>query len=125
MEFVLYTPTAVPVGSSVPFGGRGNGCIKHRDGSGVFTLKGGRWSIYFRGNVTGVDGNIRLALFESGEELVETRMNVTPAATTDAWSVSCATEIPCFCDCTRISVQVVAGDTVTVNNAEIIFKKEA
>ena len=132
-EYVLTTPTGVPVGGSVPYNSTIiKGCcnIKHRAGSGQVSVKGGtccnpaRYMVYFHGNVTGVAGAIQLALYLDGEILPETLMSVVPAAATDVWSVSAKTEFCVDCCCGTVSARVITGDTVTVNTANIIVKKE-
>lgn len=132
-EYTLTTPTAVPVGGAVPYNNTViKGCcnIKHRAGSGQVTIKGGtccnpaRYLVIFHANVTGVAGAIQLALYLDGEILPETLMSVVPAAAADVWSVDAQTEFCTDCCCSTVSARVVTGDTVTVNTAEIIVKKE-
>ena len=132
-EYTLTTPTAVPVGGSVPYNNTViKGCcnIKHRSGSGQVTVKGGtccnpaRYLVSFHANVTGVAGAIQLALYLDGEILPETLMSVVPAAAADVWSVDAQTEFCTDCCCSTVSARVVTGDAVTVNSAEIIVKKE-
>lgn len=133
-EYALITPTAVALDSAVPFPAtihQGCCCIRHKSGSGIFRLKGGsccnpaRYHVTFNASVVGVAGPIRLAIYQDGEQLAETTMSVVPAAATDIWSVSTDTEI--IADVggySTISVRVVAGDTVTVNTANITIKRE-
>lgn len=132
-EYSLNTLTAVVVGKSVPFNNTiTHGCclIRHRVGSGNIKIKGGtccrpnRYHVSFHGNVTGVQGLIQLALYLDGDQLPETLMSVTSSGTTATNSVNTATEIDvdgCF---SNISVRVVTGATVSVNNANIIVHKE-
>lgn len=132
-EYTLTTPTAVAVGGTVPYNNtimRGCCNIRKRSGSGQITVKGGtccnpaRYMVYFRGNVTGVAGAIQLALYLDGEQLPETLMSVVPAAASDVWSVCAKTEFCVDCCCGTVLARVVTGDTVTVQNAAIIVKKE-
>lgn len=132
-EYILTTATAVPVGGSVPFFNVYERCcpyIRHRNGSSAVKVKGGtyckpnRYRVSFHGNVTGVQGLIQLALYLDGERLPETTMSVTASGTTATNSVDTQSEIVtdgCF---NTISVRVVTGDAVSVNNANLIVYKE-
>lgn len=134
-EYTLTTPTAVAVGSAVPYNNTVvPGCcyIRHRAGSGIVTIKGSgcckcprRYRATFSGNVTGVAGAIQLGVYLDGELLPETLMSVVPAAATDVLTVNTSTEIPADCDCQRIAVRVITGATVTVNTAALIVDREA
>lgn len=134
-EYSLITPTAVALNSAVPFTNTihsGCCCIRHKSGSGVFRLKGGtccspaRYRVRFNASVVGVAGPIRLAIYQDGEQLAETTMSVVPATATDIWSVSTDTEIDTdMGGYSSITVRVVAGDTVTVNTANITIEREA
>lgn len=132
-EFSLITPTAVAVGSAVPYNNvicKGCCNIKHRNGSGIINVKGGscchpnKYTVHFHANVTGVAGAIQLGIFLDGELLPETLMSVVGAAATDVLSVDAVTQLCSTCDCENISVRVITGDTVTVNTANIIVEKE-
>lgn len=133
-EYSLTNPTAVAVNGNVPFDNvihKGCCCIRHRAGSGIFRLKGGtccnpaKYRVRFNASVVGVAGAIRLAIYQDGEQLAETTMSVVPAAATDIWSVSTDTEINAdMGGYSTISVRVVAGDTVTVNTANITIERE-
>lgn len=133
-EYVLNTPTAVAVGSAVPYNAVAvKGCcdVHHREGSGNVIVKGGsccnprKYIVFFHANVTGVAGSIQLALYLNGERLDETLMSVVPASAADVWSVDVESEILAECDCSTLAVRVVTGATVTVNSASIIVRKEA
>lgn len=131
-EYILTTPTAVPVGSAVPFTETVvKGCcnIKHRAGSGIVTVKGHdcgtRYRVAFHGNVTGVAGAIQLGIYLNGEELPETEMSVVPGTAGAVWSVDAETVIPNCCEDYSVSVRVKTGATVTVNTAALIVDKEA
>lgn len=131
-EYILTTPTAVPVGSAVPYTETVvKGCcnIRHRAGSGIVTVKGHdcgtRYRAAFHGNVTGVAGAVQLGLYLDGELLPESIMSVVPAAADDVLSVDAVTLIPGCCETHSLSVRVITGDTVTVNTAALIVDKEA
>lgn len=132
-EFILTTPTVVPVNSAIPFDDeivKGCCAIHHRPNSSVITLKGGScchpnlYHVDFNALVLGTTDTIQLGVYLDGELLNETLMSVVPASTTGVWSVSTSTEVLAYCDCDNLSVRVVAGTPVTVNRASIIVKKE-
>ena len=134
-EYTLTNATAVAVGSAVPFNNTvvDGGCsIRHRAGSGIITVKGSgcckcprRYRVNFHGNVSGVQGAMVLGIYLDGELLPETRMSVVGTGTTAVYSVDAVTIIPADCCCHSISVRVITGDAVTVNNAGIIVEREA
>ena len=77
---VIFTNTAV----------QGNNCIKHREGSGIVTLRGitnqcrARYFVDFSANIAvptgGTAGEISLAIAISGEPVLSSQMISTPAA---------------------------------------------
>lgn len=77
---VIFTNTAV----------QGNNCIKHREGSGIVTLRGitnqcrARYFVDFSANIAvptgGTAGAISLAIAISGEPVLSSQMISTPAA---------------------------------------------
>ena len=77
---VIFTNTAV----------RGTNCIKHREGSGIITLRGitnqcrARYFVNFSANIAvptgGTAGEISLAIAISGEPVLSSQMRSTPAA---------------------------------------------
>ena len=79
-ENVIFTNTAV----------QGNNCIKHREGSGIVTLRGitnqcrARYFVDFSANIAvptgGTAGAISLAIAISGEPVLSSQMISTPAA---------------------------------------------
>lgn len=70
--------------------GCNKGCVYHRNGSGIVTLRGvtnncfARYQVTFNGNIaipsTGTAGAISIALALDGEPLLTSRAIVTPAA---------------------------------------------
>ena len=113
------------------------GFIQHRDGSGIFFLKGssnGCRSVYqvtFNGNIAiaagGTVGPISVALTINGESLGNATAIVTPAAIGDFFNVSVTTfiEIPCGC-CVTVSVENASATTaIDVTNANIVFERVA
>ena len=113
------------------------GFITHRDGSGVFRLKGAGnacktvYRVTFNANIAvsegGTVGAISVALQEDGETLQNAVATVTPAAVGDFFNVSLTTfiVIPCGC-CVTVSVENISdGTAVDVTNANIIFDRVA
>lgn len=132
-EYTLTTPTAVAVGSAIPYNStvvKGGCAVRHRDGSGQVTLKGGtcccpaRYTVDFHAAVTGVAGAVQVILYLDNESLPETLMSVVPAAAADVWSIGCKTQISVECSCVQVSARVITGDGVTVNTAAIIANRE-
>jgi hypothetical protein len=134
-EYTLTTPTAVAVGSAVPYNNTviGGCCnIRHRAGSGTIKVKGSgcckcprRYKVTFSANVTGVTGTITLGLYLDGELLPETEMNVIADAPANILTVNTATEILADCDCQTITARNIAGTGLTVNTASIIVERKA
>lgn len=116
------------------------GCITHRDGSGVFRLKGAGnacktiYRVTFDANIAvapaadgGVLGPISIALQEDGETVANAVAIVTPAAIGDYFNVSVTTfiTIPCGC-CVTVAVENTSvGTAIDVQNANIIFDRVA
>lgn len=103
--------------------------VRHRNGSGIFTLKGGRYLVSFDGNVaipTGETvGPITLALALNGEALQGGIMVVTPAAVEEFFNVSklIYVDVPCNC-CYTLSVKNIGATPITVDDANIVTIRE-
>lgn len=123
---IVYTNTAV----------NGSNCIKHREGSGIITLRGltnqcrARFFIDFSANVavpsTGTAGAISLAIAISGEPVLSSQMISTPAAVSQYNNVSAGiyVDVPSGC-CVNIAVENTSDQAVEVSNANIIVTREA
>lgn len=123
---ILFTETAVC----------GNGCIRHREGSGLVSVMGhtnqcrARYRAFFSGNIAvptgGTVGEISLAIALNGEPVQSTRMRVTPAAVDNYFNVSSKIDIdvPQGC-CTQISVQNISTQPINVQNANLIVERKA
>lgn len=131
-EYALTTATSVALNSAIPFTEtivKGGCSVRHRSGSGIITLKGGTccnpsvYRISFGANVTGVVGNIQLAIYNDGEILQETTMSVVPVVATDVWTLGTETLVPVECDCSKVSARVIDGASVIVNSAHIIVER--
>lgn len=139
MEITNIGPVTVAAGQNVPFTEtpvRGGGCIQHRDGSGVVTLRGlttqarARYFVDFSGNIAvptgGTVGEISLAIALEGEPLLATQMRVTPAAVEEFFNVSSGTyiDVPKGC-CASIAIENTTGEDVTVANANLVVTRQA
>ena len=112
------------------------GCISHRNGAGLFRLKGSNnscktvYRVTFNANIAvatgGTVGAISVALQEDGETLQNAVATVVPAAIGDAFNVSLTTFIciPCGC-CVTVSVENTSDTAIDVTNANIIFDRVA
>lgn len=116
------------------------GNVTHRDGSGIFRLKGagnGCKTIYrvtFNANIAvapAVDGGvlvpISIAIKEDGETVGNATAVATPAAIGSFFNVSVTTfiTIPCGC-CVTVAIENTSvGTAIDVANANIIFDRVA
>lgn len=124
---VLFTETAVK--SCKP-------CIRHREGSGIVTLRGitnqcnARFLVSFSGNIAiptgGTVGEISLAIAIDGEPLQSARMRVTPAAVDNYFNVSTQVfvDVPRGC-CVSVAVENTSTQAINVQNANLIATREA
>lgn len=116
------------------------GFIEHRNGSGVFTLKGASnacktiYRVTFNANIAvapaadgGVLGPVSVALTENGEILGNATAIVTPAAIGDFFNVSVTTFVSLSCSCCKtVAVRNISdGTAISVTNANIIFDRVA
>lgn len=113
------------------------GYVQHRNGSGIFTLRGATnqckavYKVQFNGNIAIATGGtvepISVALTINGETLGNATAIVTPAAIGDFFNVSIATfiDVPCGC-CVTVSVENASLTTaIDVTNANIIIDRVA
>lgn len=123
---VLFNETAV----------NGSSCIKHREGSGIITLRGitnqcrARFFIDFSANIavptTGTAGEISLAIAISGEPVLSSRMVSTPTAVEAYNNVSSGIyiDVPSGC-CVNIAVENTSTQAINVINSNIIVTRVA
>lgn len=123
---VLFTETPV----------RGNGCIMHRQGAGVVTLRGpvnqcrALYKVTFGANIavpTGETvGPISLAIAVDGEPLASATMIETPAAVEEFANVfsSVLVSVPCNC-CVTVAVVNISDIPINVQNANLIVERVA
>lgn len=114
----------------------GNCSILHREGSGLVTLRGltnqcrARFRVSFGGNIAiptgGTVGPISLAIAINGEPVATTTMISTPAAVEEFNNVFSAIflDIPKNC-CSQISVKNTSGQSIDVQNANLIIERVA
>ncbi len=127
---VLYTETAVPCT---------RGYVIHREGAGAITLRGivncptassARYKVSFGANIAvptgGTAGAISTALAINGEVVPTSSSIVTPAAVNEYNNVyeSIFVTVPRGC-CIQISVQNTSGQSISVQNANIIVERVA
>lgn len=109
---------------------RGN--VQHREGSGVFRLRGSqgraRYRVSFGANIAVPTGGtveaISLALALEGEPLASATAIVTPAAVEEFFNVyvSVFVDVPCGC-CTTVSVENISTQAINVQNANLIVER--
>lgn len=112
----------------------GNGCIIHREGSGLVTLKGvtnqcrARYRVAFNGNIAvpmgGTAGAIALAIAVDGEPVSGSSMISTPATTNALNNVSATVyvNVPCGC-CHTVAVRNISTQAVNVQNANLLVER--
>lgn len=114
----------------------GNCAIIHRDDSGLVTVKGitnqcrARYKVSFGANIAVPTGGtveaISLAIAIDGEPALATTMIETPAAVEQYANVFSAVfiDVPRNC-CSRISVQNLSTQAISVQNANLIVERVA
>lgn len=103
--------------------------VRHRDGSGIFTLKGGRYLVMFNANAVvptgGTIGDIVLAVALNGEAMQGGVMRTTEPVVDRYSNVACAVyvDVPCNC-CYTLSVRNIGDIDFTVDNANLVIIRE-
>lgn len=115
------------------------GYVLHREGSGLFTLRGivnnpsacsAKYKVSFGANIAiatgGTVGTISLALAIDGEAVPTSQAIVTPAAVGDYWNIyeSIYVPVPRGC-CYTIAVENTGTQAIDVINANIIVERTA
>ena len=139
MEIIANAVQTVPANQNVYFTDTiigGNYSISHRDDSGLVTLRGvtnqgrARFMVTFGGNIAIPTGGtvepISLAIAIDGEPVAASTMIVTPAAVDNYFNVSASAfiDVTRGC-CTTVSVQNLSGESILVQNANLIITREA
>ena len=127
LQNVIFTETPFPCN---------RGYVLHRAGSGVFDLRGSgaqcraRYKVSFGANIAipegGTVGPISIALSLGGEALGSATAIVTPAAVEEFFNVyvSVFIEVPACC-CASVSVKNTSGQSINVQNANLIIERVA
>ncbi len=139
-EYTAINRQTVPAGQNVPFTESpvpcNKGYVVHREGSGVFTLRGitnqrcARYKVSFGGNIAipagGTVGPISVALALEGEPLGSATAIVTPAAVDEFFNVFAAVyvTVPCGC-CVSVAVENTSTQPIDIQNANIIIERVA
>lgn len=136
-EYTAAALQTVEVGNSVVFAATpipGKRCIIHREGSGIFILRGignqcrARYRITFNGNITGetAQTEVALAIALEGEAIPSTRMVSTPATADVLGNVSATTfvDVPAGVGFS-ISVRNVGTTALDVADANLIIERVA
>lgn len=138
-EFVAVSAQEVAANGNVIFTNKvvsSSNCIKHREGSGIVTLRGltnqcrARYFVDFSGNISiptgGTVDAISLAIAISGEPVLSSQMISTPAAVGQYNNVSSGVyiDVPAGC-CVNIAVKNTSTQAINVVNANIVVTREA
>lgn len=138
-EFVAVSAQEVAANGNVIFTNKvvsSSNCIKHREGSGIVTLRGltnqcrARYFVDFSGNISiptgGTVDAISLAIAISGEPVLSSQMISTPAAVDQYNNVSSGVyiDVPAGC-CVNIAVKNTSTQAINVVNANIVVTREA
>ena len=139
-EYTNIGTLTVPAGPNVAFTETPVSCnrgyVNHREGSGVFSLRGvtnqcrARYKISYGGNIAvatgGTAGPISVALAIEGEPLASATAIVTPAAVGEFFNVFVAVyvEVPCGC-CVSVSVENTSTQAIDVANSNLIIERVA
>lgn len=112
----------------------GNGCVIHRDGSALITLRGqtnqcrALFKVVYGGNISiptgGTVGAISIAIAVDGEALGSATATVTPAAVGDEFNVfaTALVSVPRGC-CVTVSVRNINTQTIEAQNSNLIVER--
>ena len=139
-EYTNAAPQTVALGQNVQFTETpvccNRGYVQHREGSGIFTLRGitnqcrALYRVSFGGNIAipagGTVGEISIALAIEGEPLASATAIVTPAAAENFFNVFTAVfvSVPRGC-CLTVAVENTSDQPITVQNANLIIERVA
>ena len=124
-ETIVFTDTPVPCPC---------GCVRHREGTGVFLLSGNtrrlnrrsvNYLVDFGANIAIPEGEtvqpITVAITLDGNSIPATQMEVTPAAVDEYFNVSRAANVQIWCGCCEnVSVRNTSPIPILVQNANVI-----
>lgn len=142
-EYVANAVQTVASGQNVLFTEDIDACrrgyVIHREGSGLFTLRGivnnptacsAKYKVSFGANIAITTGGsadpISVALAIDGESIPTSQAIVTPAAVGDYWNIyeSIYVSVPRGC-CYTIAVENTSNQSIDVVNANIIVERTA
>jgi hypothetical protein len=139
-EYTNAAPQTVALGQNVQFTETPvcctRGYVQHREGSGIFTLRGitnqcrALYKVSFGGNIAiptgGTVGEISIAIAIEGEPLASATAIVTPAAVENFFNVFTAVfvSVPRGC-CLTVAVENTSDQPITVQNANLIIERVA
>lgn len=139
-EYTSIGTQTVAAGQNVAFTETPVGCnrgfVTHREGSGVFTLRGitnqcrARYKVSFGANIAvptgGTAGPISVAIAISGEPLASATAIVTPAAAGEFFNIFTAVyiDVPRGC-CTTVAVENTSTQAIDVANSNLIIERVA
>lgn len=138
-EFTNSAITLVPAGQNVPMtetSVTGNGCITHREGAGIVTLRGNTnqcralYRVSFGGNIAIPTGGtveaITAALALDGEGLASATATVTPAAVENYFNIfiSAQVAVPRGC-CMTVAIKNTSTQPVNFANSNLTVERIA
>lgn len=136
-EFTNSAITLVASGQNVPLpetAVKGNGCIVHREGAGIVTLRGNTqqcralYRVSFGGNIAILEGGtveaITAALSVDGEALASATATVTPAAVENYFNifVTAIVEVPRGC-CATVGMKNTSTQAVNFANSNMTIDR--
>lgn len=136
-EYSNSSIVSVAAGQNVPLtetAVAGNGCIVHREGAGIVTLRGltnqckARFKVGFGANIAIPTGGtveaITAALAINGEPLSSATAAVTPAAVENYFNiyVTAFVEVPRGC-CLTVAAENTSQQTILFANANMIVER--
>lgn len=136
-EFTNANTVSVEAGQNVPLtetAVAGKGCVVHREGAGIVTLRGitnqckARYKVSFGANIAiptgGTVGAITSALTINGESLSSATATVTPAAVENYFNVFVAAfvDVPRGC-CVTVAAKNTSAQAVLFANSNLIAER--
>lgn len=138
-EYTNSSIVSIAAGQNVPLtetAVSGSGCIVHREGAGIVTLRGqtnqcrARYKVSFGANIAIPTGGtveaITVALALNGEALASTTATVTPAAVENYFNIYVAAfvEVPKGC-CVTVAARNTSTQAVEFANSNLIVERVA
>lgn len=136
-EYTNSAIVTVAAGQNVPLAETavaGKGCIVHREGAGIVTLRGitnqckARYKVSFGANIAipagGTVEAITAALAINGEPLTSATATVTPAAAGNFFNIFVAAfiEVPRGC-CVTVAAENTSTQTILFDNSNFIAER--